>query len=153
MKRHFKLFAFASIFTVLSLLPTNRAQADWTNSSITEPGIGCAVLGAAAYLTGQTTQMSVMACVIGGVAGYAMENYYTNKVSDRYENDMKFLKSQMDEVIYQRAVNAAGGKGSEKDVVFKKTVVPSKILPDGTIQLETFHIKATLPGHDMVLGE
>lgn len=135
------------------LMTSDAYSADWTDTSVKEPTIGCAVLGGAAYLMGQSSTMSLAACALGAVAGYSMEQYYTNKVSDKYETDIKFLKSQMDEMIYQRAKRASKGDFDEGDVVWKKSIVPAKILRDGTLVPETIHLKPTLPGNNMILGE
>lgn len=133
-------------------LVNNSAKADWTDTPLTEPGMGCALLGGAAYLSGQSAQNSMIACLVGGVAGYAVEKYYTNKVSNKYKADIDTLKSQLDEIVHQRAVNNSMGL-TFKDLVIKETIVPAKQLPDGSIQLETIRLKATLPGQGLILGE
>jgi len=134
------------------LLLGGHARADWTDTPMTEPTMGCMVFGGAAYLSGMSAQNSMIACLAGGVAGYMTERYYTNKISDRYKADIDTLKSQMDEIVHQRALNNSMGYGN-RDLVIKETVVPAKQLPDGSIQLETIRLKATLPGAGLILGE
>lgn len=139
---------------VLSLsLAINFAHADWTDTPLTEPGIGCAVLGGAAYLSGQSSTNSMIACLVGAGAGYLLEKHYTNQAADKYQKDITLLKSQLDEIVHQRAINNSQGYGRLNNLVIKETIVPAKTLPDGSIQLETIRLKATLPGQGLILGD
>ena len=139
--------------TLAIVLPLNFAHADWTDTPITEPGIGCGVLGGAAYLSGQSTTNSMIACLVGAGAGYFLEKHYTNRAADKYQRDITLLKGQLDEIVHQRAINNSQGYGRMNNLVIKETIVPAKTLPDGSIQLETIRLKATLPGQGLILGD
>lgn len=139
------------LLTLAILMTSSYAKADWTDTPITEPGIGCMVLGGAAYMSGQSTQNSVLACAAGAIGGYLLEQHYMNKASDKFMRENKIMKNQLDEIVYNRAHEK--GLGRKHNLVIKETIVPAKTLPDGSIQLETVRLKATLPGQDLILGD
>lgn len=141
------------LLVIALVLPMSFAHADWTDTPLTEPGIGCMVLGGAAYMSGQSTSNSMIACIAGAAAGYVLEKHYTNKAADKYSRDNQILKAQLDEIVHQRAINNSLGYGKMNNLVIKETIVPAKTLPDGSIQLETIRLKATLPGQDLILGD
>lgn len=143
-----------SMILATLLLIAFNAKADWTDANLSEPGIGCLALGGANYLSaqGDATQNFAMGCLIGGVAGYLLDSYYTNKVSDRYEQKLDIYKKQMQDVVVNQAINSSQGI-NDYGIVIKEEVVPGKQLPDGSIQLPTMRIKAELPGRDIVIGD
>ncbi len=141
---------------IAALLSSSIAMADWTDTSISEPTIGCMAVGGANYLMAQSgtdsTQAFVTGCLVGGIAGYFLDSYYTNKVSNRYEEKLKTYKAQRDEIVIQQAINSSQGI-EDYGVVIKKEVVPGKMLRDGTIQLPTIRLKMDSPGRDVVIGD
>lgn len=141
------------ILLIAICLPLSYAKADWTDTPLTEPGIGCMALGGAAYISGQSSTNSMLACLAGAAVGYVLEKHYTNKAADKFSRENAILKAQLDEIVHQRAINTSQGLGRLNNLVIKETIVPAKTLPDGSIQLETIRLKATLPGQDLILGD
>jgi hypothetical protein len=141
-----------NIFILLvSIFALNYARAG--SLFFNETTIGCTAMGTANALTQSDNQAQnfAMGCLIGGVTGYLTNKYYTNKIQDRYEERVRTLQTQLDDVLYQRAINASKGIG-ESGVIIKRTQLPAKKLGNGKFQEPTFMIECELPGRDLILG-
>lgn len=134
-------------------LSTTLAHADWTQSSFKEPAIGCLTIGGGAYIMGMDATMAGVGCVLGAVVGMAVEGYYVDKVSGRYEEEIRILKTQVDEILLNSAVNNSQGVFDRHGLTLKETVIPAQEMPDGSFQLQTIRLKPSLPGQGMILGD
>lgn len=141
------LIAIALVFTV------NQAKADWTQQSFKEPAIGCALLGGGAYMAGMDSTTAGLGCVVGAVIGFAVESYYVNKIYDRFEERERTAKVQNEDFIIDRAERLSSPFHPEKEIIWKKTIVPAQRLEDGSFITEHFKLTPTLPGQGMVLGD
>lgn len=142
------LSAFLFLFAAIS----ESAKADWTDVDLTEPLVGCAVMGVGNYTVNNDTQAATMGCLVGGIATYILNSRSENKVADKYENRIKTLETQLDDILTNQAINNSQGIG-DHGIIIKKEVIPGKKLPDGSIQLPTVRLKPDLPGKDVVIGD
>ena len=138
---------------LLFVMLTPTAKADWTQSSFKEPALGCLLIGGGAYMMGMDNTMAGVGCVLGAVVGMAVEGYYVDKVSARYEEEIRTLKTQVDEIIHTRAINNSQGVFDRHGITLKETVVPAQKMTDGSFQLETIRLTPSLPGQSMILGD
>lgn len=151
------MYILKNVATLLGFLflmssVVKNAHADWTDVDLTEPLMGCAVMGAGNYAINNDTQALTMGCIVGGIATYILNDRSQNKVSDKYEQRINTLETQLDDILTNQAINNSQGIG-DHGIVIKKEIVPGKKMPDGSIQLPTVRLKPDLPGKDVVIGD
>lgn len=139
--------------TCLILLCLLSLSANSSDLFLNETSLGCAAVGGANYIGNPDSGATgfITGCLIGGLAGYLADRYYTNKVSNRYSAKIETLETQIDEMLQERALNSSNGVG-QSGLIYRRKRVPGKKLKNGTFQEPTFVIEPDLPGKDLILG-